>query len=86
MHQRANSKAESAFKIMKSLLVKTHKEGGDPHEAMLEQRNTPHQDTGCSPAEIMFNRRTHSFLPGMSNSQMDPLVKEKHDRGTQVQC
>ena len=27
MHQRANGKAESAVKIMKSLLVKTHKEG-----------------------------------------------------------
>ena len=44
MHQRANSKAESAVKIMKSLLVKTHKDGGDPYEALLEQRNTPRQD------------------------------------------
>ena len=77
MHQRANGKAESAVKIMKSLLVKTHKEGGDPYEAMLEQRNTPRQDTGLSPAEMMFNRRTRSFLPSMSNSSMDPLVKEK---------
>jgi len=63
MHQRANGKAESAVKIMKSLLRKTHKEGGDPYEAMLEQRNTPHQDTGLGPAEMMFNRRTRSFLP-----------------------
>ena len=79
MHQKANGKAESAVKIMKSLLVKTHKEGGDPYEAMLEQRNTPRQDTGCSPAEMMFNRRTHSFLPSMSNSPTDPLVKEKRE-------
>ena len=77
MHQRANGKAESAVKIMKSLLVKTHKEGGDPYEAMLEQRNTPRQDTGRSPAEMMFNRRTRSFLPSMSNNPMDPFVKEK---------
>ena len=76
MHKRANGKVESAVKIMKSLLVKTHKEGGDPYEAMLEQRNTPRQDTGLSPAEMMFNRRTRSFLPSMSNSSMDPLVKE----------
>ena len=41
MHQRANGKAESAVKVMKSLLVKTLKEGGHPYEAMLEQRNTP---------------------------------------------
>ena len=55
MHQRANGRAESAIKIMKTLLVKTHKEGGDPCEAMLEQRNIPRQDTGRSPAEMMFN-------------------------------
>ena len=79
MHQRANGKAESAVKIMKSLPVKTHKEGDDPYEAMLEQRNTPRQDTGRSPAEVMFNRRTRSFLPSMSNSSMDPLVKEKRE-------
>jgi len=62
---------------MKSLLRKTHKEGGDPYEAMLEQRNTPHQDTGCSPADMIFNRRTRSFLPSMSSSPKDTLVKEK---------
>ena len=81
MHQRANGKAESAVKIMKSLLVKTHKEGGDPYEAMLEQRNTPRQDTGPSPAEMMFNRRTRSFLPSRSGSSKDPLVKEKRGGG-----
>ena len=64
---------------MKSLLVKTHKEGGDPYEAMLEQRNAPRKDTGRSPAEMMFNRRTRSFLPSISNSPMDPFVKEKRE-------
>ena len=83
MHQRANGKTESAVKIMKSLLVKTNKEGGNPYEAMLEQKNTPRQDSGRSPAEMMFNRRTRSFLPSTTNSSMDPLVKEK--LGTQAQ-
>ena len=73
------AKQNLPVKIMKSLLVKTHKEGGDPYEAMLEQRNTPRQDTGRSPAELMFNRRTRSFLPSVSNSSMDPLVKEKRE-------
>ena len=76
MHQRANGRPESAVKIMKTLLVKTYKEGRHPYEAMLEQTNTPRQDTGRSPAEMMFNRRTCSFLPGMENSQKDTLVKE----------
>ena len=79
MHQRANGRAESAVKIMKTHLVKTYKEGGDPYEAMLEQRNTPRQDTGRSPAEMMFNRGTCSFLPGMGNSQKDTLMKEKRE-------
>ncbi|XP_068680340.1 igE-binding protein-like [Montipora foliosa] len=61
MHHRANGRAESAVKIMKTLLVKTYKEGGDPYEAMLEQRNTPRQDTGRSPAEMTFNARNGSF-------------------------
>ena len=46
---------------------------------MLEQRNTPRQDTGHSQAEMVFNRRTHSFLPNMSNGQKDTVVKEKRD-------
>lgn len=79
MHARGNGKAESAVKIMKSLLVKTHKDGGDPYEAMLEQRNTPRQDTGRSPVEMMFYRRTRSFLPSISNGPKDTLVKEKRD-------
>ena len=46
---------------------------------MLEQRNTPRQDTGRSPAEMTFNRRTRSFLPGMGNSPKDALGKEKRE-------
>ena len=57
MHQRANGKAESAVKIMKSLLIKTYKDVDDPYEAILEQRNTPRQDTAMSPTQMMFNRK-----------------------------
>ena len=79
MHQRANGKAESAVKIMKSLLIKTYKDGGDPYEAILEQRNTPCQDTALSPAEMMFNRKTRSFLPSLSSKPKNTLVKGKRD-------
>ena len=79
IHQRANGRAESVVKSTKTLLVKTYKEGRDPHEAMLEQSNTPRQDTGRSPAEMMFNRRTRSFLPRIGNSPKDTLLKEKRE-------
>jgi len=64
---------------MQSLLVKTHKESGDPWEAMLEQRNTPHQETGRSPAEMMFNKRTRSFLPCVSKGPKDTVLEEKRE-------
>ena len=50
---------------MKSLLIKTHKDGDNPYEAILKQRNTPRQDTGLSPAQMMFNRKTLSFLQSL---------------------
>ena len=79
MHQRPIGKAESAVKIMKSLLIKTYKDGGDPYEAILEQRNTTRQDTALSPAEMMFNRKTRSFLPSLSSKPKNTLVKGKRD-------
>jgi len=79
MDQRANRKAESAVRIMKSLFLKTYKEGGDPYEAMLEQSNTPCQDMGHSLAEMMFNRRTCSLIPSINNSPKDTIVKGCRD-------
>jgi hypothetical protein len=84
MHQQANGKAESAVKIMKTLLVKTYKEGGDPYEAMLEQRNTPRQDTGRSPAEMLFKRRTRSFLPHVVERDDSQKVKVKREARKRV--
>ena len=79
MHQRANGKAESAVKIMKNLLIKTHKDGGDPYEAMLEQRNTPRQDTDRSPAEMMFNRKTRSFIPTINSQPSEEVIRIKRE-------
>jgi hypothetical protein len=45
-HQQSNGKAEAAVKIVKPLMKKTIKDGRDQFEALLEQRNTPRQDTG----------------------------------------
>ncbi|PFX13009.1 putative RNA-directed DNA polymerase from transposon BS [Stylophora pistillata] len=83
--------AEAAVKSMKKLLIKTHKEGSDPLEALLEHRNTPRQDVGLSPAELMFKRKTRSLVPSFNkHSSNDPIevrrqarkdtVKKSHDR------
>jgi hypothetical protein len=52
-HQQSNGKAEAAVKIVKILMKKTVKDGRDQFEALLEQRNTPRQDT-----DLLFNTNT----------------------------
>ena len=67
------------MKIMKSLLIKTYKDGGDLYEAILEQRNTPRQDTALCLAQMMFNFKTHNFLPSLSSNPKNTLMKGKRD-------
>ena len=59
----ANGKAEAAVKIIKTMMIKTLKEGQDQNEALLELRNTRRQDTGLSHAQMMFGRQTRSVSP-----------------------
>lgn len=84
MHQQANGKAESAVKIMKTLLRKCEAEKTDPYEAILEQRNTPKQDTGISPAEIMFNRKVRGMIPHfpqkLEKPESDAFIRKRNQR------
>ena len=73
------------MKIMKSLLIKTYKDGGDPYEAILKQRNTPRQDTALSPAQMIFNGNTRSFLPSLSSNPKNTLVKGKRELSAKTQ-
>jgi transposase InsO family protein len=87
-HQHSNGKAEAAVKIVKTLMKKTVKDGRDRFEALLEQRNTPRQDTGLSPVEMMFGRKTRTMIPflnkcietnrGRENRKL--TVKKHHDK------
>ena len=51
------------MKIIKTMMCKALRDGTDQYEALLELRNTPRQDTGIRPAEMMFGRNTRSPLP-----------------------
>ncbi|KAL3892079.1 hypothetical protein ACJMK2_004316 [Sinanodonta woodiana] len=70
-HPISNGKAEAGVKIIKGMMVKCLNSRTDQYEALLELRNTPRQDTGLSPAQMMFGRETRSMLP---------LVQEKSPR------
>ena len=54
---------EAAVKITKTMMCKALRDGTDQYEALLELRNTPSQDTGISPAEMMFGKNTRLLLP-----------------------
>ncbi|CAH3027183.1 unnamed protein product [Porites evermanni] len=54
---------EAAVKMTKTMMCKALRDGTDQYEALLELRNTPRQDTGISPAEMMFGKNTRSLLP-----------------------
>jgi transposase InsO family protein len=64
-HPQANGKAEAAVKIVKQIISKCLRDHTDQYEALLEQRNTPRQDTGLSPAEMLFGRSTRTLLPNL---------------------
>ena len=48
---------------MKTLLKKAKEDNTDQYEAILELRNTPRQDYGLSPAELVFGNSTRSIIP-----------------------
>lgn len=70
-----NGKAESAVKIIKNMMIRTRKEGQDQNEVLLELRNTLCQDTGLSPAQMMFGRETRSMLLMLSPKKTVRLDK-----------
>ena len=62
-YAQSNGKAESAVKTCKNLMKKAIEDREDPHLALLAWRNTPSEQLGFSPAQILFGRRTRTHLP-----------------------
>ena len=54
-HHQSNGKAESAVKIIKSILRKTENSALNPYEALLNQHNKPTVDMTTSPAQRFLN-------------------------------
>ena len=66
-HHKANGKVKSAVKTAKSLIKKTLKDNRDPWLALLDQRNTPTESIGTSPAQRLMSRRTRTLLLTATN-------------------
>ncbi|CAC5393270.1 unnamed protein product [Mytilus coruscus] len=84
-HPQGNEKAESAVKVIKNMIKKTLQDGRDQYEALLELRNTPTQNTGLSPTEIMFGRKTRSMIPSINTKQKVPNAKATELRSARKQ-
>ena len=66
-HSRSNGKAESAVKVVKSLLKKAIADNKDPWLALLDYRNTPTAGIKSSPCQRLMSRRTRTLVPVSSN-------------------
>jgi len=79
-HQQANGRAEAAVKTMKTLMLKCNRDRSDPYEALIELRNTPRQDTGKSPAQVLFGRSIRTLIPYIRRKHDYKHVTEKRSR------
>ena len=74
-HYQSNCKAESAVRIIKSILRKTENSALNPNEALLDQHNTPTVDMTTSPAQRFLHRRLKYEIP-MKVTLLSPEISE----------
>ena len=62
-YPKSNGKAESAVKIVNSLIKKAQRDNKDPWLSLLDYRNTPTTGMQTSPAQLLMSRRTKTLVP-----------------------
>ena len=72
-YAQSNGKVENAIRTVKRLLTKAREEHSDPYLALLEWRNTPTEQLGPSPAQLLMGRRTRTRLPSNNKLLDTPL-------------
>ena len=75
----SNGRAENAVKTAKRLMMKATESGGDPLLALLDWRNTPSEQLGASPAQLMFGRQTRTRLPTTNALLTTPAAATAQD-------
>ena len=90
-HHSANGRAEAAVKVAKQLMIKAQRTKTDPYIALLELRNTPREDTGLSPTEMLMGHKTRSIIPCVTKRetnesqgriQRKQAMQRSHDKKT----
>lgn len=67
-NSRANGQAESAVKIIKSMMIKCRASNEDPYLGLLNIRNTPNEGLQTSPAQRLMGRRTQTMTPSTTSA------------------
>jgi len=75
----SNGKIENSVKTAKRLLTKAIEDHEDPFLALLAWRNTPSEQLGPSPAQILFGRRTRTHLPSTAELMASPHNVRAHN-------
>lgn len=78
-YAQSNGKVENAVRTAKRLMEKATEDREDPYLALLAWRNTPAEQLGPSPAQIMFGRRTRTHLPTTDELLASPHSSTAHD-------
>ena len=61
-YPQSNGAAEKAVQTAKRILKKAAADNKDPFDGLLKYRNTPFDDLGVSPAQLLMSRRTRTQL------------------------
>jgi hypothetical protein len=72
-YAQSNGRVENAIRTVKRLLTKAREEHSDPYLALLDWRNTPAEQLGPSPAQLLMGRRTRTRLPTNNRLLDTPL-------------
>ncbi len=78
-YAQSNGKIENCVKQAKRLMEKAIQDREDPFLALLAWRNTPSEQLGPSPAQILLGRRTRTHLPSTAELMTSPYDAKSHD-------
>lgn len=70
-HHEANGLAERYIETVKRMFYKIVQEKRDISLALLQYRNTPINETGATPTELLFGRSTRNLIPFCNNKTID---------------
>ena len=62
-HPQSNGAAERVVQTAKRIFKKAAADHKDPFEGLLKYRNTPFEDIGVSPVQLLMSRRTRTMIP-----------------------